>query len=73
MLQQITDILYIREIPEKFPNILLLLFISSCYFNWNAHRDRAAEKKIDIVIQMAVEHVLIQRFKKKEMGEKSNF
>ena len=27
----------------------------------------------DIVIQMILEHVLVQRFKKKEMDEKNNF
>ena len=33
----------------------------------------AAEKEFDIVIQMTLEHVLFQRFKKREMAEKNNF
>ena len=51
----------------------MLVFIPSCYFIYNARRDTAAEKELDIVIQMALEHLLVQRFKKKEMEEKSNF
>ena len=31
------------------------------------------EKEFDIVIQMTLEHVLVQRFKKKEMDDKNNF
>ena len=31
-LQQITDMLYVREIAEKFLSTLLLMFISSYYF-----------------------------------------
>ena len=31
------------------------------------------EKEFDIVIQITLEHVLVQRFKKKEMDEKNNF
>ena len=31
------------------------------------------QKKIDIVIQMTLGHVLVQRFKRKEIGEKNNF
>ena len=45
------------------------MFIASCYFTCNACR----EKEFDIVIQMTLEHVLVQRFKKKEMNEKNNF
>ena len=47
----------------------LLLFISSRYFVHNARGDT----KSDTVIQMILEHVLIQRFKKKKMDEKNNF
>ena len=47
--------------------------ISSCYFIYNARRDTTAEKEFDIVIQMTLESVPAQRFKKKEMGKKSNF
>ena len=45
--------------------------ISPCYFIYNARRDTAAEKEFDIVMQMTLECVLVQRFKKKEMGEKN--
>ena len=65
--------LYARSIPEKFLSTLILVFIPSCYFIYNARRDTAAEKELDIVIQMALGHVLVQRFKKKEMEEKSKF
>ena len=49
------------------------MFIASCYFIHNTHRDTATEKEFDIVTQMTLEHVLVQRFKKKEMDEKNNF
>ena len=65
--------LYARSIAEKFLSTLILVFIPSCYFIYNARRDTAAEKELDIVIQMALGHVLVQRFKKKEMEEKSKF
>ena len=65
--------LYARSITEKFLSTLILVFIPSCYFIYNARRDTAAEKELDIVIQMALEHVLVQRFKKKEIEEKSKF
>ena len=55
---------------EKFQSTLLLMFIASCYFIYNARRDTATEKEFDIVIQMTLEHVLFQRFKKKEMGKR---
>ena len=58
---------------EKFLSTLLLIFVSSCYFIYNARRDTAAEKEFDIVIQMTLKHVLVQRFKKKEMDKKNNF
>ena len=58
---------------EKLLNTFLLMFISSCYFIYNARRDTAAEKEFDIVIQMAFDHVLVQRFKKKEMDKKITF
>ena len=31
------------------------------------------QKELDIAIQMTLEHVLVQRFKKKEVDEKNNF
>ena len=31
------------------------------------------QKEFDIVIQMTIEHVLLQRFKNKEMDEKNKF
>ena len=46
------------------------MFISSCYFIYNARRDTAAEKEVDVVIQMIFEHALVQRFKRKEMDKK---
>ena len=46
------------------------MVISSCYFIHNALRDTAAEKEFDIVIQMTLERILVQKFKKKEIGEK---
>ena len=58
---------------KKFLSTLLLMFISLCCFTYNTRRDTAAEKEFDIVIQMTLEHVLVQRFKKKEMDEKNNF
>ena len=65
--------LYARSIAEKFLSTLILVFIPSCYIIYNARRDTPAEKELDIVIQMVLEHLLVQRFKKKEMEEKSNF
>ena len=54
----------------KFLSTLLLMFISLYYFIYNARRDTAAEKEFDIVIQMTLEHVLVQGFKNKEMDKK---
>ena len=31
------------------------------------------QKEFDVVIQMTIEHVLLQRFKNKEMDEKNEF
>ena len=45
------------------------MFISSCCFTYNARRDTES----DIVIQMIPQHVLAQRFNKKEMDEKITF
>ena len=55
---------------EKFLSALLLMFIASCYFTYNARRDTITEKESDIVIKMTLEHVLVQRFQKKEMDGK---
>ena len=41
------------------------MFIALCYFVCNARRDTATGKEFDIVIQMTLEHVLVQRSKKK--------
>ena len=54
---------------ETFLSTLLLMFISSRYFVHNARRDTES----DTVIQMTLEHVLVQRFKEKKMDEKNNF
>ena len=72
-LWQVTDMLYVRQMAEKFLSTLLLMFVSSCYFIFNARRYTAAEKEFDIVIQMTLEHVLVQRFKKIVMDQKNNF
>ena len=50
-LQQITDMLCVREIAGKFVSILLRMFICSCFFIKNARGDAAVEKKIDIAMQ----------------------
>ena len=67
--QQITDMLYVRWMAETLLSTLLLMLIFSCYFIHNARRDTES----DIVIRMTLEHVLVQRFKKKEMDEKTTF
>ena len=73
-MQQITDMLYVREIAGEFLSTLLLMFISLRYFICNARRDTATEKEFDIVTQMPLEHVLVQRFKEKRNGrEKVTF
>ena len=58
-LQQITDMLYVREIAEKFLGTWFQMFLSSCYFTVFRMdvRDKAAEKQFNIAIQMTVEHV----------------
>ena len=58
---------------EKYLSTLLLMFISSNYFLFNVRRDLAAEKEFNIVIQMTLGHVLVQRFNKKEINEENNF
>ena len=58
---------------EKFLSILLLMFMASCYFIYNPRRDTPTGKEFNIVIQMTLEHVLVYRFKKKEINEKNNF
>ena len=55
---------------EKFLSTLLLMFISRCYFIYNARRDTAAKKEFDIMTQMTLAHFLAQRSKKKEMVKK---
>ena len=40
---------------------------------YDTRRDTIAEKEFDIIILMTLGRVLVQRFKKKEMNEKSNF
>ena len=53
---------------EKFLSTFLLMFIVSCYFINNARRDTATEKEFGTVIQMTLEHLLVQRLKKKRTG-----
>ena len=38
-LQQMIDMLYVRQMAEKFLSTLLLMFISSRYLIYNARRD----------------------------------
>ena len=54
---------------ESFLSTLLLMFISSRYFIHDARRDT----ENNIVIQMTLEHALVQRLKKKEMDKKITF
>ena len=65
--------LYVREIAANFLSTLLLMFLSSCYLIENARRDTAAEKELDILMQIKLEPLLVQRFKKKERDKKSTF
>ena len=61
-LQQITDMLYVREIAEKFLGTWFQMFLSLCYltvFRMDV-RDKAAEKQFDIAMQMTVEHVITE-------------
>ena len=65
--------LYVREIAVKFLNTFSLMFISSWYLVYNnTLRDIAAEKEFDIVIQMTLQYVPVQTFKKKAMDGKSS-
>ena len=50
---------------------MLLIFLSSYYFIYNTHRDTVPGKEFDIVIQMTLKQVLVQRFKIKEMDKKT--
>ena len=68
--------LYVREIAEKFLSTLLLMFIfyvTLIILIKIQPVETAAEKAFDFAIQMTLDHVLVQRCKKKEMDEKSNF
>ena len=47
---------------------LLVMFISSRYFFHKARRDAES----GIIIQMTLEHVLVQRFKKNKIDEDMN-
>ena len=54
---------------ETFLSKLLLMFISSRYFIHNARKDTES----DTVIQMTMEHVFVQIFKKKKWTKKITF
>ena len=54
---------------ETFLSTLLLMFISSRYFIHNTRKDTES----DIVIQMTLEHVPVQRFKKNKKWTKKTF
>ena len=47
-----------------------MMFIASCYFIYNARRDTATGKEFNIVMRMTLEHVLVQRFNKKNGRKK---
>ena len=55
---------------EKFLSTLLLMFISLCYLIYNARRDTALDKELDVAMQMTLKHVLVQRFKRKKKWTK---
>ena len=55
---------------ENILSALLLMFISSYYFIYNARRYTAAEKEFDIVIQITLEDFVVERLKKKEIDKK---
>ena len=61
------------KIGENILSTSLLMFISSCYFTYDARIDIVAEKEFDTVIQMTLKHVLVQRFKKKNGWKKVSF
>ena len=42
------------------------MFISLCYLIYNARRDTALDKELDVAMQMTLKHVLVQRFKRKK-------
>ena len=54
---------------ETFISTMLLMFLFSRYFVHNARRDT----ENDTVIKMTLEHVLVQRFKKKKTMKKITF
>ena len=74
-LQQITDMLHVKEIAEKFLNTLLLMFIYLHVTLFRIHVEHvstAAEKVFDIVIQMTLEQ-FVHWFETKEMDKKITF
>ena len=46
------------------------MFISLCYLIYNARRDTALDKELDVAMQMTLKHVLVQRFKRKKKWTK---
>ena len=74
-LQQITDMLHVKEIAEKFLNTLLLMFIYLHVTLFRIHVEHvstAAEKVFDIVTQMTLEQ-FVHWFETKEMDKKITF
>ena len=51
----------------------ILIYVSKCSFIWNTRSDTAGEKDFDATIQIALEHALVQRFKKIEIDRKTFF
>ena len=51
----------------------MLLYVSKCSFIWNTRSYTAGEKDFDATIQIALEHALVQRFKKIEIDRKTFF
>ena len=70
-LQQITDMSNVRNCWKILENIATDDFIFVLLYL--VHRDTAVEEEFDIVIQMTLEPVLAETFRKKEVDEKSNF
>ena len=64
-LQQMIDMLYVRQMAEKFLSTLLLMFILHVTL-FIMHVE--IQKEFGLVMQMTLEDVLVQRFKKQMAG-----
>ena len=63
---------YSKSLEKVIENFLIVTDVYIFMLNYNALRDAAGDKEFTIVIQMTLEHILVQRSKKIE-NEKSNF